>query len=220
MAATKSFSTCSGSPSRSSPWSTNTQVSWSPMARCTRAAATAESTPPDSPQIDELVADLLADRVDLLVDDVAHRPGRTAAGDLEQEVLEHLLAVLGVHHLGVELHAGHALLDVLERRDRRALAHRGDREALGRDGHRVAVRHPHRQVVGQAGEQRRLAVDDAAAACRRTPTCRCGPPRHRAPAPSPGSRSRCRRPGRPRRTARRRPAERRRRTRCWARRTG
>ena len=51
VAATKSRSTCSGSPSRSSPWSTNTQVSRSPTARCTRAAATAESTPPDSPQI-------------------------------------------------------------------------------------------------------------------------------------------------------------------------
>src|SRR5665647_1880595 len=51
VAATKSFSTCSGSPDRSSPWSTKTQVSWSPTARCPGAAATAESTPPDSPQI-------------------------------------------------------------------------------------------------------------------------------------------------------------------------
>ncbi len=51
VAATKSVSTCSASPARSSPWSTNTQVSWSPIARCTSAAATAESTPPDSPQI-------------------------------------------------------------------------------------------------------------------------------------------------------------------------
>ena len=31
--------------------STNTQVSWSPTALWTRAAATAESTPPDSPQM-------------------------------------------------------------------------------------------------------------------------------------------------------------------------
>ena len=51
VAATKSFSTCSASPARSSPWSTKTQVSWSPTARCTSAAATAESTPPDRPQI-------------------------------------------------------------------------------------------------------------------------------------------------------------------------
>ncbi len=31
--------------------STKTQVSWSPIALWTSAAATAESTPPDSPQI-------------------------------------------------------------------------------------------------------------------------------------------------------------------------
>jgi hypothetical protein len=43
--------TCSPSPWRSSPVSTNTQVSWGPMALWTSAAATAESTPPDSAQI-------------------------------------------------------------------------------------------------------------------------------------------------------------------------
>ncbi len=43
--------TCSPSPWRMRPVSTNTQVSWEPMARCTSAAATAESTPPDSPQM-------------------------------------------------------------------------------------------------------------------------------------------------------------------------
>ena len=48
--ATKSRSTCSASPSRSKPWSTNTQVSCEPTAFCTIAAATAESTPPDRPQ--------------------------------------------------------------------------------------------------------------------------------------------------------------------------
>ena len=51
VAATKSRSTCSASPLRSRPWSTKTQVSWLPTACCTSAAATAESTPPDSPQI-------------------------------------------------------------------------------------------------------------------------------------------------------------------------
>ena len=43
----KVSSTCSASPARIRPVSTNTQVSWSPMALWTRAAATAESTPPD-----------------------------------------------------------------------------------------------------------------------------------------------------------------------------
>ena len=36
---------------RISPWSTNTQVSRSPIARCTSSAATHESTPPESPQM-------------------------------------------------------------------------------------------------------------------------------------------------------------------------
>ncbi len=54
VAATKSFSTCSVSPLRISPWSTYTQVSWEPMAFCTRAAATAESTPPERPQMARL----------------------------------------------------------------------------------------------------------------------------------------------------------------------
>ena len=43
--------TWSPSPSRMSPVSTNTHVSWGPTALWTSAAATAESTPPDSPQM-------------------------------------------------------------------------------------------------------------------------------------------------------------------------
>ena len=78
------------------------------MARCTRAAATAESTPPDSPQSTRLSPTAARDGGDLLVDDVRRRPGGLGAGDVVEEVLEHGLAVLGVEHLGVELHAGHA----------------------------------------------------------------------------------------------------------------
>ena len=43
--------TCSPSPSRSRPWSTNTHCSWSPIASCSSTATTDESTPPDRPQI-------------------------------------------------------------------------------------------------------------------------------------------------------------------------
>ena len=43
--------TWAASPLRSRPVSTKTQVSWGPTARCTSAAATEESTPPDSPQM-------------------------------------------------------------------------------------------------------------------------------------------------------------------------
>ena len=64
--------------------------------------------------------------LDLLLDDVDHRPGRPAAGDVVEEVLEHLLAVLGVQHLGVPLHAGEPAVDVLERGDRRSRARAGE----------------------------------------------------------------------------------------------
>ena len=43
--------TCVASFRRSKPVSTNTQVSWSPMARWMSAAATDESTPPESPSM-------------------------------------------------------------------------------------------------------------------------------------------------------------------------
>ncbi len=47
----KVSTTCWASPALINPVSTKTQVNWSPIALCTRAAATAESTPPDSPHI-------------------------------------------------------------------------------------------------------------------------------------------------------------------------
>ena len=55
------------SPRRSRPWSTNTQVSWSPIASWISTAATAESTPPERPQITLPLADLRADLGDRLV---------------------------------------------------------------------------------------------------------------------------------------------------------
>ena len=85
VAATKSRSTCSASPARSSPWSTKTQVNWSPTARWTSAAATAESTPPDSPQITRGRADLRADRGHLLGQDLAGGPVGRQPGDVVQE---------------------------------------------------------------------------------------------------------------------------------------
>ena len=140
VAATKSRSTCSASPLRSRPWSTKTQVSRSPIARCTRAAATAESTPPERPQIARPWSPICSRiALDLLLDDVDHRPGRPAAGDVVQEVLEHLLAVLGVHHLGVPLHAGEPPVEVLEGGDRGDGGGGEYVEAGRRRGDRVAV---------------------------------------------------------------------------------
>jgi hypothetical protein len=52
--------TCSASPSRNSPWSTKTQVSWSPIASWIRTAAT--EVDPARQAADHLgIADLFAD---------------------------------------------------------------------------------------------------------------------------------------------------------------
>jgi len=90
-----------------------------------------------------LVADLLADGRDLLVDDVAGGPVRLEARAAVQEVLQHLLPVRGVHDLGVVLDAVELLVVVLEGGDRDDVRGRGDGEALGGGGAGVAVRHPH-----------------------------------------------------------------------------
>ncbi len=211
--ATKSRSTCSASPLRSRPWSTKTQVSRSPMARWTmrgghRGVDAAGQRADRAP-----VADLPRGPPRRLLDDVEHGPRGPAARRVE-EVLEHLLAVLGVQHLGVELHAVEAAPGVLEGGDR-GLAGRGrHREALGGGGHAVAVGHPHLLRGRQPGEDHTLGqhVQGGAAVLG---DARAGRPRRPAPGPSPGSRSRCRtwaprsrtgraaRPGRPRRRPRR-----------------
>ena len=140
------------------------------------------------------VADLLADRLDLLLDDVEHRPGLPAAGDVVQEVLEHLLAVLGVQHLRVPLDAGQPARDVLERRHRRARRRGQHGEPLRRLRHRVAVRHPDVVVDGYVGQEG-PGLPRPRPGCGRTRGPRCAPPRRPAPAPSAGTRSTCRTPG-------------------------
>ncbi len=69
MCARNVRSTCSRSCRRSNPVSTKMQVSWSPIARCTSAAATDESTPPDSPQITLRIAHELSDPCHFPVDE-------------------------------------------------------------------------------------------------------------------------------------------------------
>ena len=97
--------TCSASFRRSRPWSTNTQVSWSPIARWISAAATDESTPPDRPRMHFVAADLRADLRDRLADVVGHVPVVAAAADVVHEAREDRRALLRVRDLGMELHA-------------------------------------------------------------------------------------------------------------------
>ena len=143
-----------------------------------------------------LVADRGRDLRDLLLDDAGHRPGGLQAGDVEEEVLEHGLALLGVEHLGVELHAGRPAGEVLEGGDLGAGRTGRDREALGGGGHRVAVAHPHRRRGREPAEQHRRRGRSPRAACGRTRRGRCAPPCRPWRAPGPGSRSRCRTWGR------------------------
>ena len=120
------------------------------------------------------VADLRADRVDRVVDDRGGGPARGDAGDLVQEPAQHLLPVRRVPDLGVVLHAGEPALGVLERRHRRPLRRRGDREAVRRAHDGVAVAHPHRVPRGQPvvqrarrGADRQLGAPVLAGAVRR-----------------------------------------------------
>ncbi|GGQ30916.1 hypothetical protein GCM10010215_63780 [Streptomyces virginiae] len=107
-----------------------------------------------------LVADLRLDGRDLLLDDVAGRPGGGEAGAAVEEVLQDLLAVRGVHHLGVVLHAVQLLLVVLEGRHGYDVRRRGDGEALGGGGAGVAVRHPHGLVRRGALEEGGAGLGD------------------------------------------------------------
>ena len=96
------------------------------------------------------IADLLADAVHLLLKDVARGPVRFQLGALEEEVFQHLLAVGGVLHLGVPLHAVQALLLVGECGNFRARRGGQHLEALGSLVDGVTVAHPGVLVLGHS----------------------------------------------------------------------
>jgi hypothetical protein len=80
------------------------QTSWSPIALCSSAATTDESTPPEA--ADHLaVADLLADAADGCSTKLPIVQVPEQLADLVEEVVEDLLAARRVRDLGVELHA-------------------------------------------------------------------------------------------------------------------
>src|SRR5690606_16713287 len=99
------------------------------------------------------VADLLADALDLLGDDVAAVPVGWKPGRLVQEVLDDRLTVVGVLHLGVPLHAVEAALRVTERGDRSRGGGGEHVEALRRAGDLVAVAHPDVLLHGLTAQQ-------------------------------------------------------------------
>ena len=200
VAATKSCSTCSASPLRSSPWSTNTQVSRSPMARCTRAAATAESTPPDSPQIARPppTCSLIRSVCSSTMFSIVHVGRHPAASRNRRRILVPYsvcitsgwnctpyrprsgssTAAAGVAAVcAVTVNPGGAAVEVSP----------CDIQTLS---------------SGPSPARSRPASGRTSAACRRTRRRRSARPCRRARGPAPGARSRCRRPARPRRTGR------------------
>ena len=97
--------TCSASFRRSRPWSTNTQVSRSPIARWISAAATDESTPPDSPSSTSSSPTCARIAATASPHVVVHVPVVAAAADVVREAREDRRALLRVRDFGMELHA-------------------------------------------------------------------------------------------------------------------
>ena len=205
-ASRKRSTTCCASSSRSRPLSTKMHVSRSPMARWMSIAATVESTPPDSPQTTLPVADLLPDPLGRFVDERRDRPVAGAAADVEGEVAQDLLAVIGVRDFGmeqqrVEPRSGASIAAIgalsLRGRDREPRRHRGDDVAVARPDRSSSgmpveqprrdrrVAHAHQRVaelaVPRAARRRRRACRSSAA-CRSR--CRASARRDRARARS------------------------------------
>ena len=103
---------------RSSPLSTKTFVSRSPMARCTSAAATAESTPPLSAQMARSfpTCSRMASTVSAMND--APLQFGCAPQISKDKIAQDFGAALGVPHLGMKLHRENAPRGILGRRKR------------------------------------------------------------------------------------------------------
>ena len=121
-------------------------------------AVDAAGQPADHPA----AADLLADALDRLVLEGAHRPVAAALRDLADEIADQRRALRRVHHFEMELRGVELALFVGDHGDRRVLRGADDAEALGQLGDAVAVAHPHRialALLPHALEQRRVLGD-------------------------------------------------------------
>ena len=154
----KASTTCSASFIRIRPWSTKTQVSFSPTALWTSSAATEESTPPERPQITRPSPTWawIFSTCSAITDCGDHCS--LAAGDVAQEAGEDLGPVGRVDDLGVELDPVEAAVGQLAGGDRRARAGGERGEALRRLEDGVAVAHPAALLLRQAAEQAAAAV--------------------------------------------------------------
>ena len=139
---------------------------------CTSAAATAESTPPESPQMARPLptwSRIGCDRVSMKF---VHRPRRRAARRRRRGTARAAPGRGRVRDLGVVLHAVDPPLVVLERRDGASGDDAVTDEPLGRLGDGVEVAHPHRLVLARR-RAARTARRSRVIACGRTRRDRC-----------------------------------------------
>ena len=139
-----SRTTSSPSPARIRPWSTKTQVSWSPIASWISTAATAESTPPDRPQITlplptwRRIASRASARNAAIVQSL-FSPATAC-----DEIGDQPRAVGRMHDLRMEHQPVVAARLVGDQRMRRVRRNADGPEALGQPGDAIAMAHPHR----------------------------------------------------------------------------
>ena len=164
---------------------------------------------PGQPQQHFVAAHLGADSRHAVLDDVARRPRRCAAGNLAHEAPQDLPALQRVRHLGMKLQSVQAAGLVGHGRERCVVA-RGNHAESGRDGdHTIAMAHPYVEhpparrvaIVLEAVEQAR-GGRWAAPAPRRIPDASMTRPGRRAAPPWSAFRSKSRGPERPARTPR------------------
>ena len=153
----------SRSPSRSSPVSTNTQTTRGPSALARRAAQTAESTPPDSPQTTRSSGPtrrLISDSERSMNASIVQVRGLPA--DPVQEVAQDQRAVRRVRDLGMKLEAVDRQLAMPHRRDRAGRG-RGQRQEIAAGVvDLVAVAHPDDRLARDVVEERLGRVQHAA----------------------------------------------------------
>ena len=104
------------------------------------------------------IADLLPALGHRLLQIGRHGPLRLEAADLIQEILQDLPAILGVHHLRMELHAVEPLLPALDRRVAAALGGGNDLEPGSQTIHLYPVAHPVHRRFRHAVKQRGIRM--------------------------------------------------------------
>ena len=150
---------CVASLRRSTPLSTKTHVSRSPIARWMITAATVESTPPLSAQMTRPWPTCARIRAvaSSMNEAIVQSPVQPQTPNAKLRRISSPRSVCTTS--GMEQQAVEAASRILDGGDRRVGAGGDDGEPVGRGLDVVAVAGPHAQLVGQRGEQRGRLAD-------------------------------------------------------------